>query len=202
MAQRGGSGRSAAGGAAGAGDTESVAIDKALLQWMDREKIDGFVAWTAIKHPDLGEVEIGGFKPYAAVNPPAGKIADLGKSHAEFALYLTSLFPKVSLAKFEAVAQGGGLYRVKAEVENGGFWPTALTHAVVARAVKPTMVQLQVAPETILSGNQKTGFIQSLSGSGGRQKFDWLIKAKAGDTLTLKVVSQKAGADSKSVTLK
>jgi hypothetical protein len=169
---------------------------------MDREKIDGFAAWTAAKHPDLGDVEIGGFKPYAAVNPPAAKIAELGKAHAEFALYLPSLFAKVAVAKLEAVAQGGGLYRVKAEVENTGFWPTAMAHAVVARAVKPTMVQLQVAPESILSGNQKTNFIPSLTGSGGRQKFDWLIKAKAGETLTLKVVSQKAGAAGQSVTLK
>jgi hypothetical protein len=203
MAQRGGTaGGRAAGGAAGAGDAESAAIDKTLLQWMDREKIDGFVAWTAVKHPDLGEVEVGGFKPYAAVNPPAAKIAELGKSHTEFALYLTSLFPKMAVAKLEAVAQGGGLYRVKAEVENVGFWPTAMTHAVVARAVRPTMVQLQVAPESILSGNQKSNFVQSLTGSGGRQKFDWLIKGKAGDKLTLKVVSQKAGAAEAAVTLK
>ncbi len=203
MAQRGGAaGGRAAGGAAGAGDAESAAIDKTLLQWMDREKIDGFVAWTAVKHPDLGDVEVGGFKPYAAVNPPPAKIAELGKSHAEFALYLTSLFPKMAVAKLDAVAQGGGLYRVKAEVENIGFWPTAMTHAVIARAVRPTMVQLQVAPESILSGNQKTNFVQSLTGSGGRQKFDWLIKGKAGDTLTLKVVSQKAGAAEAAVTLK
>jgi hypothetical protein len=196
MTQRGG----AAG--AGAGEAESTAVDKSLLQWMDKEKIDGFLAWTPVKHPDLGEVEIGGFKPYAAVNPPAARVAELGLSHAEFALYLTSLFPKVAVAKLEAAAQGGGLYRVKAEVENSGFWPTAMAHAVAARAVRPTMVQLQVAPETILSGNTKTSFIQSLAGSGGRQKYDWLIRAQAGDTLTLKVVSQKAGTDLKSVTLK
>ena len=108
----------------------------------------------------------------------------------------------VAVAKLEAVPQGGGLYRVKAEVENAGFWPTAMAHAVVARAVRPTMAQLQVPPESILSGNQKTSFIQSLAGSGDRHKLDWLIKAKPGETLTLKVVSQKAGADAKSVVLK
>ncbi|MDD8026625.1 MAG: M14 family metallopeptidase [Acidobacteriota bacterium] len=198
MAQRGGAGT----GPAGAGEGEATAIDKAMIQWLDKEKIDGFAAWTAVKHPDLGDVEIGGFKPYLTVNPPAAKIDELGPAHAEFALYLTSLFPKVGVAKLEAVAQGGGLYRVKAEVENSGFWPTAMAHAVSARAVRPTMVQLQVAPETILSGNSKTSFIQSLAGSGGRQKYDWLIKAKAGDPLTLKVVSQKGGADEASVTLK
>ncbi len=152
--------------------------------------------------PTWATSKSGASSPTPRSIPPAAKIAELGKSHAEFALYLTSLFPKMAVAKLEAVAQGGGLYRVKAEVENVGFWPTAMTHAVVARAVRPTMVQLQVAPESILSGHQKTNFVQSLTGSGGRQKFDWLIKGKAGDTLTLKVVSQKAGAAEAAVTLK
>jgi hypothetical protein len=202
MAPRGGTNRAGgAAGAPGADAGEATAIDKAVLQWMDKEKIDGFAAWTAYKHPDLGEVEIGGFKPYAAVNPPPAKIAEMGKPHAEFALYLTTLFPRVKIAKLEATAQGGGLYRVKAEVANEGVWPTAMAHAVTARAVKPTMVQLQVEPTAILSGNQKTSFVQSITGADERVKFDWLIKAKAGSPLVLKVVSAKGGTDSRSVTL-
>lgn len=202
MSQRGGRSGLTMGGAGGSDTTEAAAIDKAVLQWMDKEKIDGFVAWTAVKHPDLGEVEVGGFKPYAAVNPPPAKIAEMGKGHAEFALYLTTLFADVKIAKFEAVNQGGGLFRIKVEVANEGVWPTAMAHAVVARAVKPTMVQLQVAPETIVSGQQKTNFIQSIMGAGERTKFDWLIKAKAGQTIVLRVVSAKSGSDSRSVTLK
>jgi hypothetical protein len=199
--QRGGAaGLGQRAGAAGAADGQGV--DRQLLQWMDREKIDGFVAWTKVKHPDFGEVEVGGFKPYAFTNPPAAKIAEMGKAHAEFALYLPTIFPAVKIAKLEAVPQGGGFYRVKAEVENTGFLPTALTHAVTARSVKPTMVQLQVAPESIVSGGQKTSFIQALIGSGGRMKFDWLIKGKAGSNIELKVVSQKAGADKRAVALK
>jgi len=208
MAQRGaGGGQRAAGmtgasAAAGTGGEQAQSYDRQILQWMDKEKIDGFVVWTKVKHPDLGEVEVGGFKPYAAINPPAARIAELGKSQAEFALYLTSIFPKVGIAKFEAVSQGGGLFRVKAEVENSGFLPTALGQAVTARAVKATMVQLQVAPESIISGSSKTNSIQTLAGSGDRVKFDWLIRAKAGDTVELKVVSQKAGSDKRSVVLK
>jgi hypothetical protein len=209
MAQRGGGGgRSGftAGAAAGAVDSggaeQAQAIDRQLLQWLDKEKIDGFVAWTKFKHPDLGDVEIGGFKPYGAVNPPAAKIAELGKTHAEFAVYLSSLFPKIGIAKLEAVNHGGGIFRIKAEVENSGFLPTSLAHALTARAVKPSMVQIQVAPESILSGNPKTNSIQTLAGSGGRAKFEWLIKAKPGDKIELKVVSQKAVTDRRSVTLK
>jgi len=200
--QRGGLTGQRGGAAGGAGGAESQVVDKALLQWMDKEKIDGFVPWTKYQHPDLGEVEIGGFKPYVTVNPPAAKIAELGKTHAEFALYLSSLFPRIGIAKLEAIGYGGGIFRVRAEVENSGFLPTALAHAVVARSVKPALVQLQVPPDSILSGNPKSNSIQALNGSGGRMKFEWLIKAKAGDTIELKVLSQKAGAARRSVVLK
>jgi hypothetical protein len=194
MGQRAGAGAAAA--------AEGQGADRQLLQWMDKEKIDGFAAWTKVKHPELGEVEVGGFKPYAFVNPPAARIAEMGKTHAEFALYLPTIFPAVKIAKLEAVAQGGGFYRIKAEVENAGFLPTSLAQGVTARSVKPTMVQLQVPAESIVSGGQKTSFIQALIGSGGRMKFDWLIKGKAGASLELKVVSQKAGADRRAVVLK
>ena len=200
--QRGGMTGQRGGAAGGASPAEAQAVDKALLQWMDKEKIDGFVPWTKFQHPDLGEVEIGGFKPYVTVNPPADKIAELGRAHAEFALYLSSLFSKIGIAKLEAVGYGGGVFRIRAELENTGFLPTALAHAVVARAVKPILVQIQVQPDSIISGNPKSNSVQSLNGSGGRMKFEWLIKAKTGDTIELTVLSYKSGAARRSVVLK
>jgi len=191
-----------AGATGAASGAEAQGYDRQILQWMDREKVDGFINWTKVRHPVFGDVEVGGFKPYAVTNPPAAKVAELGKSHSEFAVYLMGLFPKVQVAKLEATNHGGGLFRIKAEVENTGFWPTAFAHAVTARAVKATMVQLQVKPEAIISGNAKTNSAQVLGGSGGRAKYEWLIKAKSGDTVELKVVSQKAGTDKRSVTLK
>ncbi|MBN1938289.1 MAG: hypothetical protein JW843_01785 [Candidatus Aminicenantes bacterium] len=192
----------AAGSGASGGDLPQ-AVDKAILQWMDKEKIDGFVPWTKVKHPDLGEVEIGGFKPYAATNPPAATIAAAGRSHAEFALYLASLFPKVRIESLEAIGHGGGIYRIKAAVVNTGFWPTASAQGLQAQSVKPTMVQLQVDPETVLSGNPKTVSIrQALNGSGGRAEFEWLIRAKAGEKIALKVMSQKGGGETRTVVLK
>ena len=177
-------------------------IDRQVLRWMDAEKIDGFVKWAAAKHPEFGEVEIGGFKPYAVTNPPAGKLAELGASHAKFALHLASLFPRVKVAGFEAVSHGGGLYRLKAEIENAGFWPTSLAQGQTARAVKPTMVQLGVDPGAILSGSAKTSFLQTLAGSGSRAKYEWLIKGKTGETIELLVRSEKGGSATARVTLK
>jgi len=176
-------------------------IDLRLLRWMDAEKIDGFVNWQPYKHPTLGEVEIGGFKPYETTNPPPARIADLGTSHAKFALYLSSLFPHVRIAKAEVTNHGGGIFRIKAEVVNTGYLPTSLAHGAVARAVKPTMVQLGVDPGDIIAGNDKTNFFQVLPGSGGLQSYEWIVKGKAGTAVTLKVVSQKGGTDTATLKL-
>jgi len=191
-----------AGAGAEAGAAAPPGVDRQILRWMDAEKIDGFVNWTKANHPDLGEVEVGGFKPYAVTNPPAGKIAELGGAHAKFALYLAALFPRVKVAKIEAISHGGSIFRVKAEVENAGFWPTSLAHAQTARAVKPTLVQLGVDPKQILSGSAKTNFLPVLAGSGTRAKYEWLIRGKTGEVVELVVQSEKGGSDTAKVTLK
>jgi hypothetical protein len=183
-------------------DASPEGIDLRLLQWMDAEKVDGFAAWTPFAHPTLGQVEIGGFKPLAATNPPASQIPTLGASHAQFVLYLTSLFARVAVASADATALGGGLYRVTAEVENLGFLPTALGHAVSARAVAPTVVQLGVPPDAIVAGSEKTTSLQSLAGSGGRKAYEWLVRGKPGDTVSIKAAAQKGGTATATVRLK
>ncbi len=190
------------GAAAEPGQAMTPGVDRQVLRWMDAEKIDGFVAWTKAKHPDLGEVEIGGFKPYAVTNPPPAKLAELGASHAKFVVHLASLFPRVKVAAFEAVGHGGGVFRLKAEVENAGFWPTSLAHGQTARAVKPTLVQLGVDPGAVLSGSAKTSFLPTLPGSGGRAKYEWLVRGKAGETVELLVRSEKGGSATARLTLK
>ena len=198
---RGGAG--APGGApGGAGPGGDAAFDLRLVRWMDAEKVNGFIDWTPFKHPSLGNVEIGGFRPYALSNPDPAKIAELGKSHTEFVTYLSSLFPKVSIASTSVTSLGGGLYRVKAEVENGGFLPTATAQGVRSQSVKPTMVQLGVEPDDIVSGSPKTNFFPALAGSGRRQSYDWIIKGKPGSKITLKAVAQKGGSATTTLTLK
>ena len=195
-----GGGRGMPGGPAFA--NQKAGIDKDFLAWLDKNSKDGFVDWQKVNHPEFGEVEVGGFSPYAVNNPPADEIAALGEAHGKFAVWLSGLYANVKIAKTEVVNHGGGIFTIKAEVENNGFLPTALSHGVVSRSVKPTMVQLEVDPKSIISGNAKTNFFQSLAGSGSREKYEWLIKGKQGDQVNLKVVAQKAGSDNVKITLK
>ena len=183
------------------GSSSDASFDKKLADWMDGAGVDGLVAWTAYDHPSLGNVEIGGFKPFDAVNPPASVLDEMGPKNAAFAQYLTTLFADVRIAKTEVINHGGGVFRIKAEVENAGFLPTSTAHGVTSRSVKPTMVQLGIDPADLLSGSAKTSFFQALDGSGNRESYEWLIKGKRGDTIELKVVAQKGGSDTASITL-
>jgi hypothetical protein len=190
------------GGAPAAASDGSAAFDLRLVRWMDAEKVNGFINWTPFKHPTLGDVEIGGFRPYALSNPDASKIAELGKGHLDFVTYLSSVFPKVAIADTSVTALGGGLYRVKVDVENGGFLPTSTAQGVRSRSVKPTMVQLDVNPDDIVSGAPKTNFFPTLAGSGRRQSYEWIIKGKPGSTISVKAVAQKGGSATATLSLK
>jgi hypothetical protein len=201
----GGPGGGRAGGPAGGGPQPAgddaggtAAFDARAAQGIT----EGFIGWTPFTHPTLGAVEIGGFKPYAVTNPPAPQIAALAKSHAAFAVYLTTLFPKIAIAEVAATTIGGGLYRITADVENAGYLPTSTSHGVTSRSVKPTMVQLGVPPESIVSGDAKTSFIPALAGSGRRQSYQWIVRGKPGQAIVVKAVAQKGGAAERTVTLK
>ena len=193
----GGAGAAASGGAA-----EEASGTAAFDARAAKAIANGFIAWTPFTHPTLGAVEIGGFKPYAVTNPDVSEIEALGKSHAAFAVYLGSLFPKIAVAEFTATSLGGGLYRLKADVDNTGYLPTATAHGVTSQSVKPVMVQLGVPPESLVSGDSKTNFIPSLAGSGRRQSYQWIIRGNAGQDVTVKAVTEKGGSAQKTVTLK
>ena len=184
------------------GEIKKKTTDKLMLKWIDRNRPDGFAEWKVFDHPDLGEVEIGGFKPYALTNPPPETIIELGESHAAFVSYLVTLFAQVNIAETEVSAHGGGIFGIRAVIENTGFLPTSLAHGVTSRSVKPTMVQLGIDPESIISGDNKTSFIPVLDGSGARKEFKWLVSAKSGTPVELKVISQKAGVDHAKIILK
>lgn len=194
-------GRGAPGRAAGGRGAGGSSADAALLKWMDANGIDGFADWTAYDHPELGAVEIGGFKPYQALNPPASVIAELGPKQGGFVAHLATIFADVQIAETEVISEGGGIFRIKAEIENAGFLPTSTAQGVRSRSVRPTMVQLDIEPESLLSGSAKTSFFQATEGSGRRQSFEWIIQGSRGQSVELRVVSQKGGSDTRTLRL-
>ena len=194
---RGGGPQGAAAGGAGGGG-----IDAKLLAAMDSIGIDAFVQWSTYAHPSLDEVEIGGFQPYATTNPPAEDLPELGRKHGEFLVRLAGMLPRVRIVETEVTAHGGGVFTVEVEVENSGYFPTSTRHGVVSRSVQPTIVQIQVPPEDLITGDAKTSRLQRLDGSGHRESFLWVIRGRPGAEVEIRVLAQKGGTDTATVTLR
>jgi hypothetical protein len=172
--------------------------DARLSAWLGPALDGAFVAWTPFTHPALGAVEIGGWRPFAAVPPPAA-IAPLVEPHVRFLVELSTFVPRVAVASASATRLGGGLCRIRAEVENRGRWPTALNHAVTARAVKPLLVQLEVEASAIVSGAARNQFFPTLAGSGRRERVEWIVRARPGQTFVIRAAAQKGGSATESV---
>lgn len=195
-------GTGSAGNAAVSGAASATPTDATILKTMDAAGMDAFVAWKSFKHAELGDVEIGGFRPYTSSNALAKDLPELGRKHAEFLVKLASMLPRVHIAKTEVKAHGGGLFTVIAEVENTGFFPASLQHGVVSGSVKATVVQIGVPTESIVTGSPKSVRIANLNGSNTRQRITWVIRGKPDATVSINVLAHKGGTDSTTVTLK
>ena len=112
------------------------------------------------------------------------------------------MLPRVRIADTEVTAHGGGLFTVEVEVENAGFFPTSLQHGVRSRAVGPTLVQIQVDAEEIMTGADKTTQIGVLAGSGARESVTWVIRGREGGRVEIRLISAKSGHDTATVTLR
>lgn len=176
-------------------------FDAQLLRGLEGSGVDAFVDWTPFTHPTLGAVEIGGFRPYVTTNPPAAMLGELGEAHGRFVARLGGMLPRVRIVDTEVTAHGGGIFTVEATVENTGYFPAALQHGMVARAVDPVLVQIQVDPTAIITGDDKSATIARLAGSGTRETVSWVIRGGAGDRVEIRLRAQKGGSDSATVTL-
>jgi len=80
--------------------------------------------WKPYKHPEYGDVEIGGWVKMSSRLGAPFMIKDLVHRNAMAALFTAKHLPEVSLEVFEVKALGGNLYRVRTRLFNPKAMPT------------------------------------------------------------------------------
>ncbi|MDH4271858.1 MAG: M14 family metallopeptidase, partial [Candidatus Aminicenantes bacterium] len=120
--------------------------DTYLVKWSDTAlQGKGFVAWTPVKHPQLGEVEVGGFVPYFKTVPARAELDPTLNFHAGFALGLMARLPELAVKATKVEALGGDLFRVTVHIANNGWFPTAMGQGRRALTAWPVRVKLKLA---------------------------------------------------------
>jgi hypothetical protein len=192
-----------------------------MLAWLDQElQGEGFVPWAPFEHPQLGPVEIGGWKgKFVLQNCPTQYLEQECAKTAKFCYRHAKTLPMVGVSKMDVKQVDQETWKLSAVVANSGYLPTFLTQvAIDQKTAQPVTVTLGGGVEFI-SGKAKVevGHLEGRAGrSGGfmngnfrpvrdlpsEKQVDWIVKASVGTELTLTVASEKAGTKVEKVVLK
>jgi len=168
-----------------------------LLRWQDDALGgDGFMPWTAFEHPQLGRVEIGGWKRmYTFRNPPPERyLEQMAAQNCRFTLRHAAAAPRLRLRDVRVEGQeptalpgrpGAELVVVRAVVDNTGFLATNLSaQAIHMQAAAPVRVTLTVPEGTQILQGSPSLEVGHLAGRAGRASaysrfYDWPRSAAA-----------------------
>ena len=200
-AGRPGRGRAAAGGGGG---TDPLEQDRAALRWLRANRPDGFVEWHEVRHPDFPgrTVEVGGFRPFARMNPPPALLDSVIAEQAGWVTALGAMLPSLSVRDVRVEVVGGGLFRLTAQIANGGFLPTVSELGSRVRWPRRVRVELALGDGQRLAGGRRSQLLDPIAGSGRSTELSWLIAAPAGSRVTLVAESSVTGTASQTITLR
>jgi len=174
--------------------------EKALLAWSDKELgKTGFVDWKPFKHPTLGDVEIGGAVPFTDNTPPAKMVEGLLKGQVPWALDVARKMARIKIADAKVKSLGGGVYEVKAWVENSGDLPYPTAMARRNGRVLPVIVSLSGQGFDIVEG-KKRSLVPAVPAHGS-QPVTWIVRAAKPVKLEVKAETRNAWGDSRALDL-
>lgn len=186
---------------------DGVISDLERLDWNDK-KFGGslFVNWTPVRHPQLGDVEIGGWKKYTTSSPPPGPYLEQeSERQFKFNVMLAEMMPEVDIAALEAKALGGGLFRVMATVRNAGYIPTSTAMMEKVRRAQPVVATLAAKGEIEIIDGKANVSLGSLEGAPAEGKAAaWLVRVKGAAPVEITVTASAptAGRATRQMTLR
>ncbi len=178
----------------------------------------GFVNWQPFDHPQLGQIEIGGWTHmYTFRNPPPRSYAVTEKAQSFifetihnnclFTLRHAACSPLLQIGRLEAQALGADLYKVTAIVKNEGYLPTHLTQMALDHHFAGS-VTVTLAGEAEVIMGEPAQDLGHLAGRDERKapwspwmrqwsqtakKAEWLVRARGITTGHDQAAAQRAG---------
>lgn len=184
---------------------EQVEVD--LLRWSDTTlNGEGFVDWRPFEHPQLGNLELGGWQRLLRNNAPEQLLEETCQKQTRFLLAHAQASPLLRAEVHETERLSADTWRIAIAVRNDGYLPTQVTEqALKQQQVRPVQARLQLAAgDVILSGRQsmELGHLDGFGagpwrgdGTSGRQrrKVEWVIRFAGEPAGTIEIQAQRAG---------
>ena len=196
-----------------------------MLEWADKElKGKGYIDWYKFKHPQLGEVELGGWdKIYSFRNPPPHLLEKELAKFPDWLIFQALISPKLELLEAKAEKIGDDTYRVRLALQNTGWLPSYVTKRALQRKMTRGLVAEIELPQgaELMSGKQREiagelegraykqtlmSFWTDTTPTADRVKFEWIVRvgknAPTGSVVKLVAKHERAGTVRVEVALK
>jgi len=181
-----------------------------------------FLEWKPFKHPDYGDVEIGGtWSRFTSRVPPVFMLEELCHRNMAFTLYQADEMPKIELGETSIDKLGDGVYRVFVDIANPKVTPTILAKAAQNNVVRPDLLTFEGRNAQIISASwidnralykarpSVTSFIDQKNlkrillrnGFAGKTSRTMMYLVKGSGEVTVKYDSVKGGTAAKTVKL-
>ncbi len=181
----------------GGEEEEAGKRERAVLDWLQKHRPEAFVPWKKVKLKDGRRAEVGGVDRLVEWEPPETEKKKVLDLHTDLILNLALKLARLKFASVKTERLAEGIYRVEADIKNGGFLPTHTRMARKARVHLPVRLEMKGA---LVSGKR---FFTSelLDGGVGSLHGEWLVKGAAGSSVLLRATSDDAGILERKVVL-
>ncbi len=199
---------------------------KTLMDWTEDEGIlmqkwndenlngEGFIDWRPFEHPQLGLVEIGGWKhKFVIQNPPPKFLKQECEKNSAHCVELALTLPKVRITQTGCESASEDVHVVWVAVRNMGYLPTNVTdQAVKNKTAGEVKVSIELSQGCELAGCEKEITLPHIEGrfalgrafSAGQMNKHlcrWVVKGPKGARTLVKVQAPRGGADTKVIVL-
>lgn len=185
--------------------------DEELIKWND-EKLGSkyFVNWHSYNHPQLGQVEIGGWnRKFIRQNPPSEFIEPEIKMYLPWMLWLAEVSPRVVIKDVGVEWLDKNLAKVTVRVENEGYLPTNISKRAIESSIAvPVRSLIELKKAELISGTLRAD-IGHLTGRRDEEmetskgKVEYIVKTTGSDaTIKITIQSEKGGTTIREVKLK
>lgn len=192
-------------------DKNGRVSDKERLKWND-EKLGGkgFKNWQSFNHPQLGQVEIGGWDTkFTRQNPPVEMLKEEIEKYVPWMTWLAEISPRVVIRESNVrVIEKGKVVKISLKIENEGYLPTYITtRALEMKIAKPVRSLVEVKDAELISGEPRTdlGNLDGTRGNNGvtTRSVDYVFQITGKNPVaTFTVQSEKGGTIKKEISLK
>lgn len=191
-------------------DEDGNASEMERLRWNDTE-MGGrlFVDWHPYDHPQLGQVEIGGWVSklydsdrgsYTNVMTTGGPVFDeFLEEHTAWNNWMASMSPLVRVTDVALIEEDAGFMKVTAKVQNQGYLPTNVTEqAIRNRMAKTVKVSIALEGAELVFGEETTDVGHLAGNRSAPATVEWMIRSTGRGTPSVVVtaVSEKGGTHS------